>query len=303
MAPVRVSDLPFYSYYQEFLTVNAGKKIQLVIGIGTSGSRNVSDMMDFVNEAFSEKNVASFILLIDDVYTDKERRKNSIERILQMPDSMASNNPNFESTKYVADDDIIKIKNNKNFIYVWGVELQSNYTQHTANDNEIKLYAKARNHLNGPYEYGKDCKLSEENTELKKFYQRLLIFFKDTNIQNIYVYNQAWWMSTLWDYVRNSNTYYKGPLFDGKEKRLKKVPPPPPTHNGPRSSLEIMIGQYYEGFCEFLWCLWKSNKMVYKLLKEGIFLRTSEMFRRLPQYGGQRITKKNKRKQRKTRKA
>ncbi len=288
-----MEELPFYSFWQEFVDDNVGrdKELNILIGIGTSGVTNPKQVYNYLQDKLTKtyKNKAFFILLIDGEYKKVDERDISMGPFLkkiEIPDgptfgfSTIQDAP--ENERYVKAKDLLG-----NYLYIWGENLPTAY-------NHLEKFGLLRNSSKGPYAYGKDCEPIERPRE---FYNALLAFFSKDNISNIYVFNQAHQNSS--GYIRSRTQKYTGDLFRNELRILRAFDGNPLGANEIRSSM-IGDGMYFDRFCEFLHILWKSQKPIYILTDMGSrgAIQEERIYQRAPNQGGRRKTKKSKRSKR-----
>lgn len=257
-------NLPFASVWNRFVERNAGKEIVLLFGIGTSGSSDINKMMLFAEDkrALNER-LAFFYLCVDNEYsrTDEigdSNRQTSMEPVLgpDLFDTVIEGVP--RGRRYIH-----ASNPSGDGMYLWGALLPTAY-------NKLEKYSQLRNDDAGPYEYGKHCNL-ENTPEVHSFYTPLLSFFRDPRISQIYVYNQGGYDTTLGGFERSRNEYYSGQEFRNEMRVIQIINMEEyvrrPSHLR-MGFAKITEGQYFESFCEVLYCLYQSEKPVYLLKRQ-----------------------------------
>jgi hypothetical protein len=164
-------------------------------------------------------------------------------------------------------DSPVSARNNQTgtVVYTWGHKFESQHGQTV--EDKLSLYAQARDHQDGPYEYGRQCRLRQEAVAQ---YRPLLEFFQSPTIDSIYVYNQGFYNTTLVGYGRDQDSFYRGPSF----REIRRIV------ENPRARTYLDEGLYFENFCEVLYCLSESEKPVFALTRraEGGELVESRMY-------------------------
>lgn len=214
--------------------------------------------------------------------------------VLQGPANNHNGSRNFTTNVDASEDQrYIKAKDGRgNYLYLWGTMIP------TAYDNMAK-YSELRNDAAGPYEYGKLCTIKQEPEATRNFYTQLKPFFEVAELNNIYVYNQAHYITRAPDYTYSINArtrYYKGPSFTDSPRIVKVDNIRNQIPRGSRiPSAHIMnLGVYFESFCELLYCLYESRKPIYLLNLQEDNLQEKRIYERGLQQGGRprRKTKK-----------
>ena len=262
--------LPFTRAFFAFLHRNQGKEHSLILGIGTSGSRNVREAAIFANEQSAiNRNKAFFLLMIDTEYRDQEEINISLDPLEGRGYMRTAMNQVFH-------------EETGNTVYLWGATLPTAY-------DSMEKYSELRDNHYGPYDYGRQC---EVTAETRDFYAPLTSFFRGPILKNIYVYNQGVYNTRTPEYIMLPDRYYNGPEFREQRRIVKRSLEE--MQRGPRAySPMLSVGDYFENYCELLFCLARANKPVY-LLKENTNTRElvpSVLYR---MGGGQRTKKTRK---------
>lgn len=240
----------FWNRWTRFKEENPGRPIYLVVGIGTSGSRNPAELARYVQEKREENpDRAIFILLIDGEYRENENVDVSLSRLVDQEEGLGYHREQGQPS-------VSAIHDSGSVVYLWGENLPS---AHRGNQQEqMARYDAVRDDMVGPYEYGRGCDI-QGNQDIRRFYLPLLLMFRDPAIEAISVYNQGFTNARILGYGRERVLRYQGPMFQA-ESRVIPIP---------MSSTMIADGLYFENFCEILFCLSQSQKPVYSLKRHA----------------------------------
>lgn len=269
--PVAFHSLPFAHSFFQFVLRNRDKDISLIIGIGTSGSRNVKEVAIFANrESHRNRNKAFFLLMIDTEYTDSDKRIVSLEPLEELGYRLTGN---AEAIHEVTG----------NAIYLWGATLPTAY-------DSLEKYQELRDNLHSAYEYGRQCNLTPETRE---FYNALSSFFHVPILKRIYVYNQGFFNTRRVDVILSRDTLYRGPEFR-EQRRIVQQTQDEMIRRGRGDIVPMLtVGQYFENFCELLYCLSRAEKPVFLINedKETGDLISVPLYRDSISIGGKRLYK------------
>jgi hypothetical protein len=272
--------LPFARSFFDFVRQNQGKQLSLIFGIGTSGSRNLKKAAEFVEKQLDlYQNKAFFLLMVDTEYENEEQRRISSEPLLDMDYEMMGTEQlvNEEGTR----------------VYLWGATLPTSY-------NPMEKYSELRDNIEGTYHYGQQCTLTQET---EAFYRPLLAFFRVPILQSIYIYNQGYYNTRHIEYILLRDRYYQGPSFHNVLRIVRQSENEMRRRSRYNISPMLTVGQYFENFCELLYCLFRSDKPVFLLKEEEGTLRSSVLSSNENMTGGtkKRKTRKFQKSRRQTR--
>jgi hypothetical protein len=272
--------LPFSRTFFNFLSNNRGKEHSLVLGIGTSGSSDVKRCAEFAQSMSGERKTC-FLLMIDKEYTNEEKRRVSLEPLSDLGFEI---DDEYQYAMY---------RESGIYVYLWGLELPTAY-------NIMQKYEELRDDPRGPYNYGLRCEITGPTRDI---YGGLLTFFQLPILTYIYVYNQGHYNENRPELRLTEGNYYRGPGFTDQRRVRTLSMEEIERQRRSRERLShynsymprLTVGEYFENFCELLYCLAMSRKPVFLLQKDGYQLVPSRLYEAENIIGGSASSRRRRR--------